>query len=270
MGSLSAYVRSGKDRIEGWFGRIDSEIFCELLTHQNEQKIAGGVAEIGLHHGKAFVALCLALAEGQRAYGIDLFEDQARNLDASGRGDRAVLEGHLRAFGVDAARVVLDARASEAVKPQDLLDAVGPVRFFSVDGGHWHGVVVNDLRLAEQVLAEGGVIALDDFLRHEWPDVSGGFFDWFQHGQREIVPFALGYNKLYLCHRHRVEELRGRLERSAFLRHFLAKHQDFCGQRIPVFQSYPLAEWGVRTRAREYVKLYHPDLYVKLRTSLGR
>ena len=52
------------------------------------------------------------------------------------------------------------------------------VQFFSVDGGHWRDIVVNDLGIAGDAVGERGVIALDDFLHKEWPDVSRGFFDW--------------------------------------------------------------------------------------------
>jgi hypothetical protein len=268
--SLSAYVSRDKERVAGWFARIDSQIFSELLTWQNAAGIRGGVAEIGVHHGKSFIALCLGLVDGQRAYAIDLFDDQQGNRDGSGRGDRAVFERHLRDFGVSQRAAVIDARGSDQVTAHDIRKGVGDVRFFSVDGGHWRAIVASDLRLAAAVLVDGGVIALDDFLRPEWPDVSAGFFEWFERGSGTIVPFAIGYNKLYLCHEPRVAELQGCLERSAFLKHFLGKHYEFCGRPVPVFQAYPLPEWGLRRRTREYLKVFHPDLYVRLRGLLGR
>jgi hypothetical protein len=47
---------------------------------------------------------------------------------------------------------------------------------------------------------------------------------------------------------------------------FLSKHYDFGGSDIYVYQKFPLTEeWNLRTRIKEYVKLYHPDLYVRLR-----
>ena len=61
MSKLLNYTKAGKNRIEGWFAPVDARTFYELLTFQNENNIDGGVAEIGVHHGKSFVALCLAL-----------------------------------------------------------------------------------------------------------------------------------------------------------------------------------------------------------------
>lgn len=268
MEALLSYVKTEKDSVSGWFSRIDSQIFYEILCYQNKSNIQGGVAEIGLHHGKSFIALCLGLVDGQKAYGIDIFENQSLNIDKSGQGERDKVESHLKSFGVKTSSFVLDSRSSEVVKADEIKNAVGDIRFFSIDGGHFREIVRNDFELAEKVLTNGGVIALDDFMRPEWPDVSIGFFDWYEYSSRSIVPFAIGYNKLYLCHKSKVFEMINTLESSMFLKHFLSKHYKFCGNEIPIFQTYPLPEWGMRTRIKEYLKLYYPDLYVKVRSLL--
>ena len=265
MSSLDKYVRKDKERVQGWFGRVDGQIFYELLRFQNALKIDGGVAEIGVHHGKSFIALCLALEENQKAYAVDVFEDQQKNVDNSGRGNRRIFKSNLSLFDIPAVAVVIDPRASDQVTQDDIRNAVGAVRFFSIDGGHWRQVVKNDLLLANGVLAEAGVIALDDFMRPEWPEVSLGFFDWYEETQKQIVPFAIGFNKLYLCHRAYLSRFQKCLEESEFLRFFFGKHCNFYDTMLPVFQSYQLPEWGRRRRLEEYLKLYHPDTYVKIR-----
>jgi hypothetical protein len=89
------YLRGEKGGVEGWFQRTDAEIYGAILDFQRSQRIEGGCVEIGVHHGKSFIPLCLSLAPGQLALCIDLFEDQARNLDASGAGSRAALCANL-------------------------------------------------------------------------------------------------------------------------------------------------------------------------------
>jgi hypothetical protein len=264
MSSLYDYVRRDRGQVEGWLGRIDGQIFYELLSFQNASKIDGGIAEIGVHHGKSFIALCLALNGNQKAYAIDVFEDQQKNLDNSGKGEKDIFVGNLGRFNIPDAAVVIDPRTSDQVTPDDICNAIGPVRFFSIDGGHWRQIVKSDLALAAAVLAEGGVIALDDFMRPEWPDVSLGLFDWYEESQQRIVPFAIGFNKLYLCNGTYLAHFQECLEDSDFLRCFLSKHYEFYGARIPVFQSYQLPEWPLRQRIRGYLKLYHPDAYVRL------
>ena len=264
-GAQQEYIRRGRYRVAGWFFRLDAEIFGLITQHQNGEKLDGSLVEIGLHHGKSFIAMCLALRDGQKAYGIDLFEQQALNVDQSGRGDRSVVERNLRAAGVDLSAVVLDGRPSSCVTCSDILGRVGAARFFSIDGGHRLEVVRNDLLLAERCLAGHGVIALDDFLRPEWPDVSAGYFAWFETSSKDIVPFAIGFNKLYLCRRSDVGRYQEVLRSSQFLKFFLAKHYDFCGNPVQVFATFLQPDWRPRRRITEYLKLMHPDWYVHYR-----
>jgi hypothetical protein len=113
------YIRRGRENVEGWFYRLDAEIFGLITDYQNSEGLGGSLVEIGLHHTRSFIALCLSLREGQRAYGIDLFERQAWNVDRSGQGDRTLVERNLRAAGVDLSAVVLDGRPSTSVTPND-------------------------------------------------------------------------------------------------------------------------------------------------------
>jgi hypothetical protein len=41
VNKLIDYCTNGKDTIEGWFGRVDSVIFYEILACQNENSIDG-------------------------------------------------------------------------------------------------------------------------------------------------------------------------------------------------------------------------------------
>ena len=142
---LDAYASSDRRTIAGWLSRIDAEILRSILTAQNISGLSGSVAEIGVHHGRSFILLCLGLVEGEKAYCVDIFDDQHLNRDGSGRGDRVVLEGNLRRFGIAPEQVRIDPRSSELVHPADLISQVGAIRLFSIDGGHWLNIVVNDL-----------------------------------------------------------------------------------------------------------------------------
>jgi hypothetical protein len=257
---LADYVRWGSKAVAGWLSRVDGQLFVEVMDYQRDHGIGGGVAEIGVHHGRSFIALCLGLQDGDKAYAIDIFEDQAKNLDRSGLGDRAQFEANLARFGIGKDRVIIDARGSDEVAPDDIVSKVGPVRFFSVDGGHWREIVSSDLRLAASTLSEQGVIALDDFMRPEWPDVSLGLFDWFENSDKSVVPFAIGFNKLYLCRRERVGMYQGAVD-TDYLRSFQSKSYNFLGVEVPVFQTYQLPEWGRQDRLLAYLRLYHSDVY---------
>lgn len=264
LSKLTDYVRHGRKRVQGWLSRVDAEIIETVIRAQNDAGIGGAVAEIGVHHGKCFIPLCLGLKDGERAYSIDIFDQQELNKDLSGRGDRDIFERNLTGFGVDISRVTIDPRSSLEVGPNDILGKVGAVRVFSIDGGHWLEVVENDLKLAEATISTGGVIVVDDFHRPEWPEVSAGYFKWFAERTKPIVPFAIGFNKLYLCEEGRAVFYKQKLDENAFLQKFVTRQSEFQGQEVPVYQLYLVPELGKRTVVKAVMMALAPELYAQI------
>lgn len=267
---LLRYIARDRKSIDGWFARTDAEIFRAILLGQSAANLVGPAVEIGVHHGRSFIALCLGLRSDEKAYCIDIFEEQHLNRDLSGRGDRSVLEGNLARFGIDRKRVIIDARSSQLVKPEDILGQVGPVRLFSVDGGHWQDIVENDLRLAEASVAAHGVIALDDFLRVEWPNVTAGFFAWYESRRNPIVPFAIGFNKIYLCHHDQADFYKQLLTNDPFLRFFVTRRIDFLGFDVLVYKEYLSPDMGMRAWLLICLRFFNPKLYWQVRRVLRR
>lgn len=240
--ALKNYARAGRRRVEGWLSRIDARISEVLLLRQIEAGCGGGIAEIGVHQGRYLILLLLSLRSNERGYCIDIFEEQYRNIDLSGKGDRARLLDNLRRFGIPSDRLVIDARSSDEVRAGDILDRVGPIRFFSVDGGHWHDIVINDLTLALETLTSDGIIALDDFQRAEWPEVSSAFFEWISNKRNQICPFAHGFNKLFLCRPSKLDDYQSALRLDPLLDPLLVKITPLCGSQILVFQRFMMAD----------------------------
>jgi hypothetical protein len=262
---LNSYFARDRDRIRGWFARIDAEIFRVLLNCQTDQHLRGSVAEIGVHHGKAFVGLCLSLQEGERAYCIDVFEKQDLNVDSSGRGDKIILEENLGRFQIDLTRLTIRTASSLDVHARDILRDVGPVRFFSVDGGHWADIVKHDLGLAEASLADHGVVALDDFFRSEWPEVSAGYFSWSAEREKSLKPFCIGFNKLYLCHYPWKQLYQDIILNDDFMQYFSVGVVKFQGIDLPIFNELIAPEYGFIRRHRSLLRQFRPEAYVKLR-----
>jgi hypothetical protein len=70
------------------------------------------------------------------------------------------------------------------------------VRLFSVDGGHTEEIMLHDMRTAEQSIVDGGIVVADDIFNAEWPSVSVGALRYLDGGGA-LVPFAIGFNKVY-------------------------------------------------------------------------
>jgi hypothetical protein len=161
--------------------------------------ITGNVAEIGVHHGRLFVLLVLLCRTGETGLAVDLFSDQERNVDGSGRGDEAILRANLarHAAGKDARVHAGDSTLLSGAAIRRL--AGGAVRLFSVDGGHTEENTVSDLLAAQDSLLDAGIVVLDDCFNEAWPGVVSGVARYMALPQRQLVPFAAGGNKTLFC-----------------------------------------------------------------------
>jgi hypothetical protein len=196
---LLTYIRKESRRIDGWLVPESAAVIAHLAMAQIDWCIGGGAGEIGVHHGKLFLLLCLALQEGEKAFALDLFGNQQLNRDASGAGDSAIFLGHLHRICGNAERVSIFAQDSTVVSAEVLLAATGPLRLMSVDGGHTEEVTSNDLQLGETLLRPEGILILDDLYQERWPAVAAGTFRFMNNPANRLRPFAISPNKTYFC-----------------------------------------------------------------------
>jgi Methyltransferase domain len=196
---LSRYLKHGRKFVSGWLFPGAIKLLVALAEAQQAWDIKGNVLEIGVHEGKLFILLSLFTREGEKAVAVDLFADQARNIDASGRGDLEKFEKNVKQHA-DYNRVVIHAGDSTELSSSTLIGlGGGRFRFISVDGGHSPEITAHDLATADGALAPGGVIILDDCFNEFWPGVADGVHDYFCNKQRAVVPFATGGNKTLFC-----------------------------------------------------------------------
>lgn len=206
-----AYLKRGYRTVGGWLFPYSATFIDEIGVLQRRSGITGAVGEIGVHHGKLFILMALGRHSGEQAIAIDIFDDQHLNLDGSGAGDRAIFEDNMqRWLGRDEDVTILQ-RSSFDVCPADILDAVGPLRLASIDGGHTEDCVINDFGLIESVLAPKGVVILDDYFNEYWPDVASGVARYLLDPGARLRPFAITPNKTYFTFAGDVPFYRGAL-----------------------------------------------------------
>ncbi|MFK0165300.1 class I SAM-dependent methyltransferase [Rhizobium sp. NPDC090279] len=165
------------------------------------EDVKGDILEIGVHHGKLFFLLSAASRDNERCVAVDLFEDQQKNLDHSGKGSLDIFNRHLRELFPDyVSRVTAISADSMSLTPVTARQRLGVagVRLMSVDGGHTVAHVMNDMQIAQELLVTGGVVLLDDFLGPHWPTVTEGFYRYMQIANRRLAPFLIFQNKLFL------------------------------------------------------------------------
>jgi hypothetical protein len=161
-----------------------------LTRLQIDARVSGSVGEIGVHHGKFFLALATVASPTETLWAIDVFDLQELNPDQSGRGDVERFLSNADAFGVDPSSVRLFQTASDALAPSFLhAQGLAPVRMASIDGGHSAQTTCHDLVLISCALADGGIVIVDDYLSHGWPGVTDGLFRFLLLRNHSLAPF---------------------------------------------------------------------------------
>lgn len=246
MDEARAYAYRGHRRVEGWLTDTSARVILELGRWQAQQGISGGVGEIGVHHGRLFLLLDLLRREHERAFAIDIFGEQHLNVDGSGLGDKEVFLDNVRRVvgGIDHLTVI--ERSSTEVTAEEITEAVGPVRLFSVDGGHTAEITLSDLRLAERSLAPDGLVVLDDVFNESWPGVLTGFSRHLADPDAELVPFAISPNKVLLTNRDVADDYRAVL-RSVRL-HGMVTEDELFGHRVAIVAPFRRGGMGMLTR----------------------
>ena len=197
--TLDGYMARDLYKVDGFLKRLDARVIHAMAGWQTRHQVSGGLAEIGVHHGKLFFILALSRQAGERALAMDLFTDDALNAGTVSAGRDRAFFAHAKRFGVRLDDIDILQGDSLTMTPDDILSRCGPVRMFSVDGGHLYHHVENDLMLADAALHDQGVIAVDDFCNATWPEVTFAAFDFLKEAKGDIAPAVLTKNKLYLC-----------------------------------------------------------------------
>jgi predicted O-methyltransferase YrrM len=162
--AVDRYLESGYATVPGMSSRFAAAICCGLIRIQSELGVSGPIVEVGPFEGRFFIALAHALAGGEKAVGIDLFDwPNPQVMDR--------FEANCSKHGVPAEKRLAWKANSATMKPQDLLTKLGgdKARFIHIDGEHSRAALARDLELATAVLAPAGVIVLDDMLHPGYP-----------------------------------------------------------------------------------------------------
>lgn len=197
---VEAFTETIRPTLEGWVGPRLPLVIDILDKVQSDLGIDGDIAEIGVHHG-LFLLLLAATRRGEQSVrAFDIFEQQELNVDHSGMGSSVALANAIRRhYPAEESWFVVTQIDSLAIRPPDLARFFPKsVRLFSVDGGHTIVHVNNDLNIAQDVMAPGGIVMLDDFFGPHWPDVTVGFLQFMSRMNRRLAPFLFFENKLFL------------------------------------------------------------------------
>ncbi len=198
--TVDQYLASGFATVPGMSSRFAAAITAGLMRIQTKLGVTGPIAEIGTFEGRFFIALAKALQPGEMALGMDIFDwPNPQVIDR--------FEANCAKHGIPA-----DARKtwkcdSRNVTPAQFLEHTGGrrVRLFHVDGEHSRASLEKDLALATAVLADDGVIVLDDMLHPGYPTLMVTVHEYLQAHPEMVVLCVIdretivGATKFVLC-----------------------------------------------------------------------
>ena len=235
-GGVVRYIGRDMRRVDGWLNPLTAQVVAELGLSQSESGVAGAVGEIGVHHGKLWFVLDHLAMPDEMRFAIDVFDMQELNTDRSGKGDLARFKVNRKRYGAGVGHIEIIQASSLSITPDALFDRVGPTRLFSIDGGHTAECTFNDLRLANSVLCEGGVLALDDVFNELFPGVVTGLAQYLASVDVELVPFCIAPGKVLLTRPSSAERLTN-FVRDRFSAEVFAS-RNFFGREVPILMRH--------------------------------
>jgi SAM-dependent methyltransferase len=200
-GDIDQYWQNSFPLIDGWVSDRWREHLKLINETQNRFGIIGHIAEIGVFHGKLLIALAHLARPGSKVTAIDVFDDQSKNIDGAGVGSLQQLTSNVQTHGprsdLDYAFMKADSAALNSADIIKLVQDRGPFRLFSVDGCHTAEHTLNDLLTAQECLAPGGVIMLDDMFQPHWPGVTEAMGLFYSRYVPRVKPFLYCAHKMF-------------------------------------------------------------------------
>ena len=174
------------DRIEGMFTHFSMAVIDALLSYQNEIGIAGNMLEFGVFKGRSAALMGRHLNSNERLVLVDNIDHL--NRDAIARFRAAV------DFLVCATE---DFRKTYA----DFNKRRRSFRFIHIDASHDFRATFRELKMADDLLAENGIIAMDDFANLHYSQNIASIFKYLFTANTDLTIFMVTDEKAYLCRR---------------------------------------------------------------------
>jgi hypothetical protein len=183
------------ERTEGWCYRESAAIWDALLSLQEKRRVLGHMLEIGVWKGKTAALIVDHARPGRElCFLVDKFLDEVAVRQTLTQV-RPELGDDVKLIGADSRAIPGSPLMSEGYRQ---------FRWIHVDGEHSGGAVLNDLAVANQLLADAGVVCVDDFFSWMYPQITDAVLRFVREHPEQLTLFLCGFNKAYLARPHAV------------------------------------------------------------------
>jgi predicted O-methyltransferase YrrM len=187
-------------RFQKEFNQIPGFTFAEsmciwdfLLEFQSQTWPPASLLEIGVYYGHSAMMLALHCRGEETLLLIDpsKYVEEARKV--------------LTSFNA-ASFEIIKARSSDGQSWALTSRYTHALRWIHVDGDHKAEAVWNDLSLANCLLADTGIICVDDFFNPGYPQLTYSVCRFLEQNRARLQLFLCGYNKGYLARPHAMQK----------------------------------------------------------------
>jgi hypothetical protein len=170
------------DGIEGMLSPFSMAVIDSLLALQGRRGVVGDVMEFGVFRGKSAAVLGRRMARNEtlRLYDIADYFDKGR-LERSG------------------ARIAYTVKDTMKISRSSLRQLKRAARFCHVDAGHTFKATTHEMSLADHVLAEDGILCLDDYTNLNYSQIIAATFSYLFTRHTSLRIFLVTEEKAYLC-----------------------------------------------------------------------
>ena len=168
--------------VDGMLSDFSIAVVDSLLQFQGEEGVSGNLLELGCYKGKTALLLGLHLSDGEYVDLVDIYDQL----------ERKILEENNIQFYLQT--------ANTENRQKNLKLKRNSYRFIHCDTSHTYANTLADLNLSRKLVADKGLICIDDFANLNYPGVIPAVYR-FLFKRKEFVMFLMTEEKAYICHK---------------------------------------------------------------------
>jgi hypothetical protein len=182
---LHKFLENSAD-VDGWFDNRAAAMWDALLSHQRANLISGDLLEIGVWHGKSALLAAMHCGAQEKLLLVDPLPLQAAVdvIEKSAPGTQWL---------------TFQGLSNWLLRDQLYQAGAKSYRWIHIDGEHTAQAVNSDLKIANHLLSDDGVVVLDDFFSESYPQITQALFSYLHSNPSEFSFFLCGGGKGYLC-----------------------------------------------------------------------
>ena len=202
--------------LPGWFLWEAQVAWDCLLCFQDKQKIRGNMLEIGVWRGKSAALSTLHASQDETCAYID----------------RMMLAEFKNAIGLirRSNNLFLEMSSESLPGMPEVMQMGSTFRWIHIDGEHSGESVRRDLTVAHRLLAEEGILCVDDFPSCAYPQINFAVTEFLRQ-HPNLTMFACGHNKGYICHAESAAKYLG------FIKNELHREMSSRGAEVTIWKS---------------------------------